>query len=290
MVTTRSTSEQLAKLTVKSVESGLTTHQPQAQEATQKQHQQFLLFPKLPPELRTYVWGLVSSTEHDGRIVEISHVLTDRKEGNPTKGPAYRTNGQPHVMLNICHESRAEILKRSLWCRLEPRQGCSFFFNPLVDAIFLRDDNWDFHQVAHPGMSKVSHLIVNGCIQPHFLAQYPHLEILTVIIHQPPPYEGCKAPYTVPGTTVTFVKPHLGITAHCEADFHNQHASMDNFKYFNPDWKKPILNIMRLLVDGEKCCSLEPYANQRSHPWGRDLQTGSFWDSHCVPTDYWTWD
>ncbi|KAL2072146.1 hypothetical protein VTL71DRAFT_11489 [Oculimacula yallundae] len=294
-VTTRSASAQLAKdnetlisrgLKELSLEAGgVPLEQPGSEpqeEILAEEPGQFVRFIKLPAEIRMMIWRYFSPGSSSGRVVEVFHCLGRRRWGRGFRldgTSTYKTNAQPPVMLGICKETRAEALKQSL-CPLEDDAKTRIMFNPLSDAVYFR-----FQWTAeHFGFDKIRHLILDYAIAPEYLAQFVHLEVFTVILHEGfRGYPQCKTlryqykDYEKPAPPVVFYKPSTEARQSCE--FQAQQRLMDDFKAKNPLWNMPVLNVLQTLVEGKPCCALIAYAQHPGQPRVQ-LQSSSFWDGY----------
>ncbi|PVH87952.1 hypothetical protein DL98DRAFT_648853 [Cadophora sp. DSE1049] len=250
------------------------------EEKFQDQSQKFYLFHKLPLELRLQIWGYLIHDLSTGRIIDVFHATKKHRKGKAASS-GFSTTAECPVAFRICNESKAEALKFSKCCALDIGTQGPLYFNPAVDAVFLRYLN--LKNFPFPRLSKVRHLIVHYWIEPLHLAQYcPLLEDLTIVVHGHG--HACRSQDTTKRIPLKMYKLERSCKIYCEYEFRKQDEAMDSFKLANPTWRKPILNALSATIEGKRCCRLNNYANP-PYPQPRPvkLQNSTFWEKHCVP-------
>ena len=224
-------------------------------------------------------WGYLMPDFSCGRIIDI--FLTKKKN---RKGKAvslvFSTTAEYPVVFHVCNESKAEAQKFfSKYCALDIGTSEPVYFNPATDAIFLRYLNTE--DMIFPRLDKVRHSIIHTGIEPRYLAQHcPHLEDLTIVHHGFG--QACRSLDMTKKFPLKLYKPSGRVC--CEYNFRSYNDAMDLFKLANPNWKKPVLNILSATIEGERCCWLDNWTNP-AHPKPRpvQLQNSAFWEEHCVP-------
>ncbi|KAL2072143.1 hypothetical protein VTL71DRAFT_11486 [Oculimacula yallundae] len=248
----------------------------------------FLLFPKLPLELRLMIWRFYAPSNPPGQVIEV--FKTPRNPHKDIPGPpTYFTNVIPHPMLNICLETRAEAMRQESWCALEDNVKSPIMFRPLIDAIFYRFWYYEENHV-YPGLDRIRHLIVHDIQVADRIAKFPFLEELTIIPHR---FDRGWQPYRInllddgkPEPRVEFYRPrNHDMFAYCT--LRSQLVEMEHHKATShPLWKLPKLNVMRIMMGGKICCPPESYPTR----WDRQSryallqlqESKDFWDENSV--------
>jgi hypothetical protein len=97
---------------------------------------------KLPTEIRLAIWAHLYNTT-PARIVEVQTAKHDHYSHYPLPCPRYSPSPPP-LLVNICHEARAEARRLALLAGhlLLPTASNSpdIYFNPAIDTLYIRTD------------------------------------------------------------------------------------------------------------------------------------------------------
>jgi hypothetical protein len=229
----------------------------------------FTLFPRLPIELRLLIWNYAMPGP---RIV-------DSYWHEWYNGMALMMELSPWAIINACHESRDEALKRYRVRLTDVREhevaddAWPMLIDPVRDTVVLpinlstEVDHEEIDSFADM-FNDVQHLAINA-VRGHqdeiasleWLTRLPAVRTLTVIIHG----QRCSKLRSMDCGLRTFTPIPEGETVAQDEHLEECNKVLDKMAENNLDWTRPKLRVVCVEMDGTRCCDLNPHVTRHRH-------------------------
>jgi hypothetical protein len=225
---------------------------------------QFVLFPKLPPEIRIYIWRLLVPKS---RIVALG--ISDFAYSWIDE-PRLKCDLPKPIIFDICPESRAEAHRIYTTSFATEQHKSPTWIDPINDVVHVQKAGFgvfetDLYSVQHlacdavhgiPFLLPLIRSLSEGTPPTPWIRKFEQLRALTIVMHDGLCRRRNGAAHKEHERFVDFDSQSLrGKSNRKRLDKYLDYE-FKNIIIEYPDWKEPRVRVVGNEVDGVRCCHL----------------------------------